>query len=329
MKIDFSALTQSNPSSIFLYGTHEAYLNHKTQNLVQNLLQKKQAQVLWVEQADFLNDPSLLVHQGDLFSKAAQHKLIVITDATDKSANAIESHMESMANGIQLIVPAMIGSSIKKLKLLHEKAKNAAFTPCYLSTGKDKQLFLQELAQPLQSSLSREAQLLAVQQMEDNLEAVLSALQKLPLYVDAGTEITLNDFQSCMSDFREANVKPIVSKLGDRILSDVLRSYHEAKMLGAEEINILRSINQHFSKLIQLKAIIAKGTPASQAVQMIRPPIFFKEQDECLRHISKWSEPEILALLRKTTDIERKIKTSYPFDPLQLWKPIFSLCKIA
>lgn len=329
MKIDFSALAQASPSSIFLYGTHEAYLAHKVQTLVDALIRTKGAQTQWVDQATFLADASLLANQGDLFSKAASHKIVIIADATDKSASTIEYHVESGASGVQLIVPAMVGGSIKKLKMLHEKSKHAAFTTCYLSSGKDKQDFLLEMTQPLNLTLARETQTFALQQMEDNVEAVLSALQKLPFYTDPSAEVCLTDFLACMSDFREANVKPLVSKLGDRILPEVLRSYHEAKMLGTEEINILRSINQHFTKLIQLKAMVAKGTPAGQAMQMMRPPIFFKEQDEFLRHVSKWSERDILTLLKQTTAIERKIKTSYPFDPVQLWKPIFSLCKAA
>ncbi len=81
---------------------------------------------------------------------------------------------------MMLIIPAMVGTSIKKLKLLHEKSKNGAFVTCYLSQARDKQSFLNEMTQPQGLVLSREAQIYAIQNMEDNVEAVLSALQKLP-----------------------------------------------------------------------------------------------------------------------------------------------------
>jgi DNA polymerase-3 subunit delta len=327
MKVDFSSLTGSSAASIFLYGTHDAYLAHKVNGLVDQLAKLKNAQTQWVDQSGFLADPSLLHNQGDLFSKASSHKIIIIEDATDKSASVIESHLESPTSGVQMIVPAMVGTSIKKLKLLHEKSKNAAFVTCYLGQARDKQNFLTELTQPIGLVLSREAQVYAVQQMEDNVEAVLSALQKLPFYMEPGVGISLSDLQACMSDFREANVRPMVSKMGDRILPHVLRSYHEAKMLGAEEMNIIRSLNQHFTKLMNLKALVAGGTPLAQAMQNMRPPIFFKEQDEFTRHVTRWSEQDIVKLMNRLNTIELKIKTGYPLDTTQLWKPVFSLCK--
>ncbi len=329
MKVDFSSLISSNAASVFLYGTHEAYLAHKVSSLVGQLAKARNAQTQWVDQSGFLSDPSLLHNQGDLFSKASSHKIVIIEDATDKSASTIESHLESPTAGVQLIIPAMIGSSIKKLKMLHEKSKNAAFVTCYLSNARDKQVFLNEMIQELGLALSKESQIYAIQQMEDNIEAVLPALQKLPFYVEAGAEISFTDFEACMSDFREANVKPFVSKLGDRLLPQVLRTYHEAKMLGAEEMNIIRSLNQHFSKLMSLKALVASGTPAAQAMQSMRPPIFFKEQDEFIRHLSRWSEKDMVTLMTRLNSIELKIKNGYPLDTTQLWKPVFSLCKVA
>jgi DNA polymerase III subunit delta len=327
MKVDYSSVVQTEAASIFLYGTHDVYLAHKVNSLVAQLVKAKNAQTQWVDQATFLGDPSLLHNQGDLFSKASNNKIVIISDATDKSASTIEAHLESPTTGVQIIIPAMVGASIKKLKLSHEKSKNAAFVTCYLSQARDKQNFLLEMTQALGLVLSREAQVLAIQQMEDNTEAVLSALQKLPFYVEAGAEVSLADFQACMSDFREANVRPLVTKLGDRILPQVLRSYHEAKMLGAEEMNIIRSLNQHFTKLMHLKALVTGGTPVSQAMQSMRPPIFFKEQDEFIRHVTRWSEKDIVSLMKRLNTIELKIKTGYPFDTSQLWKPVFSMCK--
>lgn len=327
MKVDFSAVSSSNSASIFLYGTHDAYLAHKVNYIVEHLAKAHNAQTQWVDQAAFLADPSLLHNQGDLFSKTSSHKIVIVEGATDKSASTIESHLTSPTSGVQLIIPAMVGASIKKLKMLHEKSKNAAFVTCYLSNARDKQNFLNEMTQPLNLLLSKETQVYALGHMEDNVEAVLSALQKLPFYVDPGAEISLDDFLECMSDFREVNVKPVITKMGDRGLPGVLHAYHEAKILGAEEMNIIRSMSQHFMKLQQLKSLIAQGTTAQAAMQAMRPPIFFKEQDEFIRHLTKWTEKDIVVLLSHLNTIEKKIKTSYPFDHVQLWKPVFSLCK--
>lgn len=327
MKMDLASIEKAQISSIFLYGSHEAFLMHKVNTLATRLAQANSAQVTWVDQQTFLGDPSYLHNQGDLFSKAAKNKVIIIEDATDKSASTLDTHLDQPKSGVQIIIPALVGSSTKKLKAIHEKAKNAAFVTCYLSQVRDKQAFLNEMTQEIGLSLSREAQIYALQNMEDNVEATLSALQKLPFYVELGQEVSVDDFLACMSDFREANVQPIVSSLGDRLLSSTLRAYHEAKALGAEEIAIIRSLNQHFSKLLHLRSIVSSGSSVQQALQSMRPPVFFKEQDEFVRHHTRWTAPEISLVMDRLNSIELQIKTGYPFDPSQLWKPVFSMCK--
>lgn len=330
MKVNLSSLTKSKVDSLFIYSTHEAYLAHQLNHFVDLMVKEKQVKTEWVDQNTFLNDPSLLHNQGDLFSPVSADKMIIIQDATDKSAKIIESHIESPNSGIFIVIPAIVGSSIRKLKALHEKEPNAGFATCYLSQGREKQQFLSELCQENNLKLDREAQAFSIQQMEDNLDALLNAFYKLRLYIDQpGQEVTLKELEPCLSDFREASVAPLVTHLGDRSLSKTLRAYHEAKSLGAEEIQLIRGLNYHFSKLMSLRAKVSSGMAPQQAMQAMRPPIFFKQQDEFKRHIARWSEKEITKVMDCLNTIELKIKTGYPYDPTQLWKPVFSLCKVA
>ncbi len=89
------------------------------------------------------------------------------------------------------------------------------------------------------------------------------------------TEVGLEHFQACMSDFREANVRPLVTRLGDRILFPVLRAYHEAKILGAEEMAILRSLNGTFCQTHALARPCFNGNSRRTSSSVFAPTGLF------------------------------------------------------
>lgn len=329
MKTDLLSLASSPVASIFLYGTHEAYLAHKLNELIKNLSQEQGAQSQWVDQATFLSDSTILYNQGDLFAPISAQKLVIIQDATDKCAKAIEAHLLSPSKGVRIVIPGMIGTSVRKLKTLHEKASNGAFVPCYLSQVRDKQVFIEEITNRHGLRLSREAQALVFQRLDNDLESILSAFKKLEFYLeDKTSEVTSADLDACISDFSEATVQPMIAHIGDRNLPQTLRAYHEAKILGLEEMYMIRSLNAHFSKLLALRGLMKEGMNIAQAMQAMRPPIFFKQEDEFRRHVGKWQEGDIVQVMGRLNDIELQIKTGYLYDTVQLWKPVFSLCRM-
>lgn len=328
MKVDFQTLATTKVGSIFLYSTHESYLTHRLNSLIQALSACRSIKTEWIDVTTLINDPGLLHNQGDLFAPVTSEKLIIVQDPTDRAAKILEEHLAAPNPGVCLVFPAIVGASIRKLKAIHEKENQAAFTTCYLGNVREKQQFLSDLIAEYKLKLTREAQTFSLQHMDEDLEALLNAFYKLSLFViNQEDEVTLKDLEDCLADFREASVHPLITQIGDRHLANALRTYHEAKLLGAEEMMLIRGLNIHFSKLMQLRAKVSAGTPASQAMQSMRPPIFFKQQDEFRRHIMRWTEPEIVKLMEVLNTIEYKIKTGYSFDPVQLWKPVFSMCK--
>ena len=57
-----------------------------------------------------------------------------------------------------------------------------------------------------------------------------------------------------------------------------------------EPIGLLRATAHHLQRLHRVKAEIAGGRPAREAIQGLRPPVFFRAIDEFARQLRLWRE---------------------------------------
>ncbi len=90
----------------------------------------------------------------------------------------------------------------------------------------------------------------------------------------------------------------------NRLLSDTI-------MDADKNVLYLNTINQRMNKLIETSEL-AKNLSLEDAVNAIRPPIFWKDKPMFMIQAKKWNKNKIKNVLKKTYDLEIKIKS----DPI-------------
>ena len=78
-----------------------------------------------------------------------------------------------------------------------------------------------------------------------------------------------------------------------------------------KNILYLNIINQRMNKLIETFEL-TKNISLENAVNTIKPPIFWKDKPMFLIQAKKWNKNKIKSILKKTYDLEIKIKS----DPI-------------
>ena len=91
-------------------------------------------------------------------------------------------------------------------------------------------------------------------------------------------------------------------------------------------INIL---NQRFNKLNELDENLKKNN-LTKAIDALRPPIFWKERPNFEKQALKWSSYKIRKMLKKTYDLELKLKSNSIINNDILLKNLFiEICTTA
>ena len=90
----------------------------------------------------------------------------------------------------------------------------------------------------------------------------------------------------------------------------------------------LNSINQQLRKINDILSI--KGQPIEQAVDAIKPPIFWKDKPNIILQSKKWNEEKIKSLFQKTYSLELKLKSnSNIVKKVLLKKLMVDICNLA
>ena len=91
----------------------------------------------------------------------------------------------------------------------------------------------------------------------------------------------------------------------------------------------LSLISQRFYKLMDILKI-KKGGNFTEAVDMIKPPVFWKDKQNFLIQGRKWGLKKINKALEETYSLEKKIKSDSTLDKnLMIKKLIVDLCNLA
>ena len=96
-----------------------------------------------------------------------------------------------------------------------------------------------------------------------------------------------------------------------------------------KSVYYLNLINQ---RLIKLKEIheTSKNSNLETAINLIKPPIFWKDKPNILSQLRKWNQNKIKKILNTTYDIETRIKSSFTGKKnILLKKLIIEICEYA
>ena len=88
----------------------------------------------------------------------------------------------------------------------------------------------------------------------------------------------------------------------------------------------LNSINQRLNKIYEVKQL-SIDTSLDDAINKIKPPIFWKDKSNFINQEKKWSIKKIEEILKKTYDLEIKIKSNSSLNKdLLLKKLVLEIC---
>ena len=115
-----------------------------------------------------------------------------------------------------------------------------------------------------------------------------SELEKLALYVGKGGEASLEDTQNMIGDSSALALDQIAIAVanGDITAADRLPQRGYANDLNP--VGVLRATIRHFQRLHRAASHIAVGDSPDQAIQKLRPPLFFAIKPTFMAQLRSW-----------------------------------------
>ena len=309
---------------IFLfYGENEGLKSELKKKIVQN---NKNADII-----NFLQDDVIKAEESffnDIFniSLFEKEKIYIISQANDKILDIIQS-VQSKLEKQKVFLFAEILDKKSKLRNYFEKTNNCGVTACYPDNEITfKKLVLNKL-NGFNGLNSKVVNLIVTNSGLDRIK-LNNELEKISTFFKEKTinetklELLLNDKTN--EDF---DILKDVALNGNfvetnRLLSDTILDTEKSFFY-------LNAINQRLSKLEQINNLAIK-TSIEEAVNNLKPPIFWKDKNTVKNQAKKWNISKIKDLLKQNYNIEISLKSKSSVNKdLIVKKLLLDICVLA
>jgi DNA polymerase-3 subunit delta len=302
---------------ILLYGPERGLLSERLETIGKTVCPDliDPFNVIKLTAAQITDDPARLLDETQAISMMGGNRLIIITDAGNTLTTVIKSYLkEASADNLVLIEGGELDAR-SSLRLACEKAKNAAALPCYVESAQDLAGVIRQKLQELDITAERDALTYLSQNLTGNRSFMYGELEKIALYVGALTDdaqkpytLQLDTARFVISDGGNVDYDDLIYALCDGDKDTALGAFDRLVAEGVAVISVQRGLQRHFKRLLITKERVLNGARIFEAAKMLKPPLFFKVQDQFMRQVQNWSKPRLVMAIQRLNDVEAKCK---------------------
>ena len=297
-------IDQIDKNLILFYGENLGLKNDFKKKIKSN---NKKIKIINFTQDEILKNENFFFSEILNISLFEEEKIFFINYANDKIMPIIEE-IEKKAAAEKVYLFSDILEKKSKLRNFFEKKNICIAVPCYADNEISiKKIILKNLKGF--EGLSAENINLIVDncnldriKLNNELEKIFSYFTNKKINnkeLEKILDIRINDNFNLLKDAALNGNKITTNKL----LSDTIID-------ADKNVFYLALINQRLNKIAEA-AQLSKTTNLEDAINRIKPPIFWKDKPSFKEQVKKWNISKIKLILKKTYDLEVKIKSDH------------------
>lgn len=319
MKISYREIEpfvkKPNPAArvILVYGPDHGLMRERAKTMGQSVVAdiNDPFNVAVFSSDRLVEDAARLGDEANAVSMMGGDRLIRVEDAGDKLTPQIKTYLENPSPHTLVILEAGELGPRSSLRLLCEKAKNAAALPCYVEDERDLTRLIRDMLDEHNLTVQPDATNWLASNIAGNRQRARAEIEKLITYMgQEASQVTLEDAMAACGEAGAKNFDDLVYAVAGRRSEVALRAYDQLLGEGVAFVAILRALQNHFRKLHLTRARIEEGLDLEQAVKKLAPPIFFKQEPAFKAQLGSWSLPALSQILSRLNALEAQCKTT-------------------
>ena len=268
--------------------------------------QNKKAEIFFFFEEEILKNKNILYENFANESLFSEEKIFFLEQATDKILEQILEVLEKKNEKIKIYIFSEILDKKSKLRNLFEKDKRVAIFACYEDTEKTLiNYIVKELAGF--KGLTGEIINLIITNSGSNRKIIQNEIVKIKVFffnklINKNQIIEILNIKND-SGFEEIRDTALIGKKDkiNKLLS-------ELNLLSEDSFFYLNSLNYRILKLIEIQKINQTYKNYEQALESLKPPIFWKDKPIYLQQLKKWNMPKLNKAANKISNAEILMK---------------------
>lgn len=281
--------------------------------LIKKGTQKEDMQVFYADEADLgevltaaSTVPFLSSHRGIVLKKI---------ECLGKDAkNSLLRYCENPASFTQLILIAE--ETLLDKGFYQALSKVTAVKRFKKPYERDLPERLQLMVKQRQKHMTPQARELLITYLNNDLQGLENAVEKLALYVGPRKTIEIEDVEKVVTLDVAFNSFALADAISEKDVGRSLVILHQLIEQGMQSHEIVGLLGWQFSRLKQAKEMMRQRVLQSEIAQQLRINNFFLKR--FLRQVSHFTERELAGNLERLSDADRTLKTTHATSPHSL-----------
>lgn len=295
---------------VLIFGEDGGLVRERGDALVRAVAGEDPFRLVEIPREAAVKDAGLLAAEAATPALTGGRRLVRVRDATDGLANASKAVLAGGGPGLVLLEAGALDGR-KGLRAALEKAgPEAAVIACYAETGAALEASIAALLRDFGVTAEGPAVAWMAQRLGEDRAVMRRECEKLALYVGAGGRVTEEDALASLAEGSALDLDAalLAATEGDAARAD--RALDAAFAEGAAPVQVVRGALRHVQRLDAAAMAVAKGAAARDAVEGLRPPVFFKARPAFERALRLWRPDTLSAAGAALLEAERAIKTT-------------------
>jgi DNA polymerase-3 subunit delta len=309
--------------AVLLYGPNRSLIEQRTTLITKKVLPQGDDgfNLVAITPDQLKQTPTAIADELTTMSFFGGGKVILFKDAEDKHLTACMDAVSVMTTDHYLIILADELGARSALRVWAEKETTVAALPCYDYDLRDMGRLLQAAAMAQNARLDRDAGDLLVQLLGTQADLIPLTIAKLVDYAGGGhagppAVITADMVRLCCVDQTDATTDDIIQDIMNGALAPLQRHLHSYYAAGENSIALLRLLQNYLYRLKTVQIAVADGAAPDQAMQALKPPVFFKQKQSFMQHVQRFRGAALDHWLAELLRIEAACKQTGAPDEL-------------
>ena len=298
--------------TILIFGPDEGLIRDYSKSLVNAVAENPDDPfaTTQLEASDIKDEPSKLYEALSAMSLMGDNPIILVRNATDKITKIIKQAGELPECQNQLIVMAGELPARSSLRKLCEQEKNIAVIACYREEGYALERIIKEKFDAASIKYSRDVIDIIKQSLGNDRGVTTSEIDKIITYMGDETQLTIDIVSELINQNDDKGFDDLCTAVADGNSAKVNHLIERLSSEGVNPIAILRSVGRYFTRLSAAQEFASKGKSPADAMKMVKPPVFYKQQQSFGRHMGRCRTSTIDKILSTMTKAETELKRS-------------------
>jgi DNA polymerase III subunit delta len=229
-----------------------------------------------LEAEELAANPSRLVEEAQTLPLFGGRRAVWAKAGTRNVTPAVAALLALPVSPCRVVIEAGDLRRNAPLRILCERAKNAAALPCYADSERDRARVIDEEMRSAGLTLSPQARALLIPLLGADRAASRNEIRKLALYARDRKEVGIDDVTAVVADASALALDDIVDAAFAGRPADLEAQLTKARTAGTSAGSLLFAAQRQAAQLHKWRTLIEQGAPFS--LDSAQPPLNFRRK---------------------------------------------------